>query len=300
VPVSSKKYFGDLLMNYVKPDIISLKNSVEFNEKWLQARIEEDPSILGLGELDFRDSEKMLVGGGRLDTILYDPEYKKRYEVEIQLGKTDESHIVRTIEYWDLERKKNPQYEHCAVIIAEDITSRFLNVISLFNGFIPLVAIQVKAVKIGESISLIFTKVLDENKFDLFDEDSATEPTDKEYWEKKATKASVKLVEKLMGSLGEITSEYSLKFNKHYIGLAKNNIANNFISFVPRKSAVLFHIKLEKTDEVNEIIEKSDLDTLAYDKQWNLYRLRIKENDLDNNLEVLQDLANRAKNAYRS
>lgn len=287
-------------MEYVKSEIISLKNSGQYNEKWLQARIEEDPSILGLGELDFRDSEKMLVGGGRLDTILYDPEYKKRYEVEIQLGKTDESHIIRTIEYWDIERKKNPQYEHCAVIVAEDITSRFLNVISLFNGFIPLIAIQVKAVKIGDSISLFFTKVLDENKFDLLDEDSASEPTDKGYWEKKATKESLKLMERVMSSLGETTSEYSLKYNKHYIGLAKNNVANNFISFVPRKSAVLLHVKLEKTDEVDQLIEASDLDSLAYDKQWNQYRFRIKESDLKNNLEVLRDLAARAKDAYMS
>ena len=268
--------------------------------KWLQARIEEDPTILGLGELDFRDSEKILVGGGRLDTILYDPEYKKRYEVEIQLGKTDEAHIIRTIEYWDIERKKNPQYEHCAVIVAEDITSRFLNVISLFNGCIPLIAIQVKAVKIGNNISLFFTKVLDEIKFDLLEEDSAAEPTDKEYWEKKATKASVKLTEKIMSSLGEATAEYSLKYNKHYIGLAKNNIANNFISFVPRKSVVLFHIKLDKTEEIDGIINSSDLDALAYDKQWNQYRLRLKENDITNNIDLLKDLTIRAKNAYMS
>ena len=113
-------------MEYVKPEIINLKNNQDYNEKWLQARIEEDPSIIGLGELDFRDTEKILVGGGRLDTILYDPEYQKRYEVEIQLGKTDETHIIRTIEYWDLERKRNPQYEHCAVIVAEDITTWLL------------------------------------------------------------------------------------------------------------------------------------------------------------------------------
>ena len=48
-------------MEYVKPEIISLKNSSEYNEKWLQSRIEEDPSILGIGELDFRDSEKILL-----------------------------------------------------------------------------------------------------------------------------------------------------------------------------------------------------------------------------------------------
>ncbi|MFM0562262.1 hypothetical protein [Paraburkholderia sediminicola] len=277
-----------------------MKNSFEYNEKWLQARIEEDPTILGLGDLDFRDTEKILVGGGRLDTILYDPEYKKRYEVEIQLGKTDESHIIRTIEYWDIERKKNPQYEHCAVIVAEDITSRFLNVISLFNGFIPLIAIQVKAVKIGETISLFFTKVLDENKFDLLEEESAAEPTDKEYWEKKATKESLKLTERIMSSLGEITSEYGLKYNKHYIGLAKNNVANNFISFVPRKSAVLLAIKLEQTDEVNEIVAESDVDALPYDKQWNQYRIRIKESDLNSNLDVIKDLVLRAKKAYLS
>ena len=256
-------------MRYVKSDVISLKNSNEYNEKWLQARIEEDPTILGLGDLDFRDTEKMLIGGGRLDTILYDPEYKKRYEVEIQLGKTDESHIIRTIEYWDIERKKNPQYEHCAVIIAEDITSRFLNVISLFNGFIPLIAIQVKAIQVADTISLFFTKVLDENKFDLLDTDNASEPTNKEYWENRATKESVKLTEKIMASLEAVTAEYSLKFNKHYIGLGKNNVANNFISFVPRKSAVILHIKLEKTEEIDEIIEESDIDFLTYDKQWN-------------------------------
>lgn len=287
-------------MEYVKSEIISLKNSTDFNEKWLQARIEDDPTILGIGEVEFRDTEKILVGGGRLDTILYDPEDKKRYEVEIQLGKTDESHIIRTIEYWDLERKKNPQYEHCAVIVAEDITSRFLNVISLFNGFIPLIAIQVKAVKIGNNISLFFTKVLDEAKFELLDEDIIVEPSDRAYWEKRATKNSLKLTEKILDKLPEATSEYKLKYNKHYIGLEKNSIANNFISFIPRKSAVVLSIKLEKSDEFDSLIDNSDLDTLSYDKQWKQYRFRLKENDLDTNFDIIKKLVEQAKDEYRS
>jgi hypothetical protein len=57
---------------------------------------------------------------------------------------------VRTIECWDIERRRYPQYEHVAVIVAEDIAARFLNVFSLFNGFIPLVAIQVNAVEIDD------------------------------------------------------------------------------------------------------------------------------------------------------
>jgi len=69
--------------------------------------------------------------------LLVNPEENLRYEVEIQLGATNESHIIRTIEYWDIERRRYPQYDHTAVIIAEDITSRFLNVITLFNGLSP-------------------------------------------------------------------------------------------------------------------------------------------------------------------
>ena len=285
-------------MEYLPAEVISLKNSSIYNEKWLQAIIETNPSILGLGELEFRYTEKVLIGGGRLDTILYDPEYNKRYEVEIQLGKTDESHIIRTIEYWDIERKRNPQYEHCAVIIAEDITSRFLNVISLFNGFIPLIAIQVKAITVGDKISLFFTKVLDENKFDLLEEDSILEQTDREYWEKKASKSSVALADRIIQKLGDITAGYGLKFNKHYIGLAKNNIANNFITLTPRKTMVLLAIKLEKTEEINEMIAQSDLDILTYDQQWNQYRFRIKEGDLGDNFSVIYELASKAKQEY--
>ena len=66
----------------------------------------------------------------------------------------DESHIIRTIEYWDIERRRYPQYDHIAVIVAEDVTSRFLNVISLFNGSIPLMAIQIKGIEVNGAFTL--------------------------------------------------------------------------------------------------------------------------------------------------
>lgn len=282
-------------MKYIKPEIINLKTNSEYNEKWLQARIEEDPSIIGLGDLEFRYSEKMMVGGGRLDTILYDPESNRRYEVEIQLGKTDESHIIRTLEYWDIERKRNPQYEHCAVIIAEDITSRFLNVISLFNGFIPFIAIQVKAIKVGENISLFFTKVLDEVRLDLLEEDNQSEPTDRNYWEKKVGKPQMKFIDTIYTNLSDVIGEFNLKYNKHYIGIEQNNIATNFIYFHPNKKAVILNIRLDKTDELDEKFENSDLDMLSYDKQWRVYRIRVKETDFLTNLELIKEISILAK-----
>ena len=62
-----------------------------------------NPALLGLGEVDVKDVERSQPHGGRLDLLLYDPLANTRYEVELQLGATDESHIIRTIEYWDTE-----------------------------------------------------------------------------------------------------------------------------------------------------------------------------------------------------
>ena len=149
-------------MKLVRPEKLNLLTHKELNETWVQKVIADDPTILGLGDLILKDKERIHPKAGRLDLLLQDAESKRRYEVEIQLGKVDESHIIRTIEYWDIERKRYPQYDHCAVIIAEDITSRFLNVIGLFNGFIPLIAIQMSAYQFSENeVSLIFTTVLD-------------------------------------------------------------------------------------------------------------------------------------------
>lgn len=143
-------------MQYIKPERIFLKSHSELNEKWVQDRIAEDPSLLGLGDLVLKDKERIHAQAGRLDLLFQNPDSTRRFEVEIQIGKTDESHIIRTLEYWDIERKRYPHYEHTAVIVAEDITSRFLNVIRLFNGFIPLAAIQRQTLKMGDQACPVF------------------------------------------------------------------------------------------------------------------------------------------------
>jgi hypothetical protein len=137
------------VMEFTKSKPVSLKVHPSLDERWLQQRIIEDSTLLGLGDLTVQDVERRQPRAGRLDLLLSDPETGTRYEVEIQLGATDEAHIIRTIEYWDIERSRYPQFDHVAVLVAEDITSRFLNVINLFNKQIPLVAIQMRALDVG-------------------------------------------------------------------------------------------------------------------------------------------------------
>ncbi len=83
---------------------MQLKNHAEFKEAWLRDRIVEDPTILGLGEVQVKDVERNQPGAGRLDLLLKDSETDSRYEVELMLGTVVESHIIRCIEYWDIER----------------------------------------------------------------------------------------------------------------------------------------------------------------------------------------------------
>ena len=100
--------------------------------------------------------------------------------------------------------------------MAEDITSRFLNVISLFNGTIPFIAIQMQALRVGEHITLVFTKVMDELVRGVVDEDETVQasPTDRGYWEEKATKETVGLADKLLEIIKGFDESLELNYNK--------------------------------------------------------------------------------------
>lgn len=280
-------------LKYVKFENVQLKNNAEFNEKWLQDRIVEDPSVLGLGDVILKDKERIQPGGGRLDLLFQDPDSMMRYEVEIQLGRTDESHVIRTIEYWDIERKRYPQYDHTAVIIAEDITSRFLNIISLFNGFIPLIAIQLNALKLEDRVGLIFTRVLDQTSLGLVEEDEAGEVADRSYWEKRATHTSVVIADELYGLIKTFDSAIELKYNKFYIGLAKNGQPNNFAIFRPQKNGLRLEIRLAKSEEIETKLNETGLDLMEYSR-WGRYRIRLTKDDIKKHSAFLQELLKKA------
>jgi len=286
-------------MKYTKAIVISVKNDPTLSEKWIQQRIAEDPTILGLGDLVLKDSERVQPQGGRLDLLLQDAESNNRFEVEIQLGRTDESHIIRTIEYWDVERKRYPQYDHTAVIVAEDVTSRFLNVISLFNGAIPLVAIQMSAIRIGDVVTLTFTKVLDQTALGLVDDDEElSEVTDRAYWEKRANTATLAAVDKLIELLRAIDAELEPKYNKFYIGLAKGGNANNFVVVQPKKNHVVLAIRLPKTDEIEAKLDESGLDLMEYNTKARRYRIRLKPNETASHKPLLEELFRQAHSQW--
>ena len=89
-----------------------------------------------------------------------------------------------------------PWGEHFAVLIAEDITSRFLNVLSLLHKSVPLIAIQMQVLEVGNYFTLVFTTVVDLSARE--DDDGDTQVSaDRAYWEKKS-KAGLEIVDDLV------------------------------------------------------------------------------------------------------
>ena len=265
------------MANLVSLEKISLKNHPEIKEDLIQKFIFEHPESLGLGELTPIQRERIQPAGGRLDILMGTADNDTRYEIEIQLGATDPSHIIRTIEYWDTEKKRYPQYDHCAVIVAEEITGRFMNVINLFNGAIPLIALQVSAYKVGNDVSLAFTRVIDRITLGT-DEEDEYEVTDRKYWENRSTKKIMGVVDKIFTDLENYTSGYELKYNKFYVGLSKDGIAKNFISFKPKKSFLYMFFKTNENQELSQKLEDAELD-VTYEGRWKQYRVKLQGYD---------------------
>jgi hypothetical protein len=226
--------------------------SVGLNEKWLQEQIKADTTILGLGELDIIGKEHKQQSGGRIDFLMHHADTDLFYEVEIMLGTLDESHIIRTIEYWDVERQRRPQSDHRAVIVAENITSRFFNVLRLLNRSVPMIAIQLSAFKLDENkIGLHAVTVLDVVEEIVEDgAPEAEEETDRPYWEKRRDPASLSVVDKVANALKASGVDLRIAYNKHHIAL--RSTGNNFCWFHPRKTPGYCHVEFKLTPDVRD------------------------------------------------
>lgn len=271
------------------------------NERWLQDRIEEDPSILGLGDLQLLRRERAQSSGGRLDFLLYDPELDTRFVVEVMLGAVDESHIIRTLEYWDLERQRYPTQDYRAVIVAEEITSRFYNVIRLLNRAVPLIALQLVAFQIDkDQIAIHAIKVLD--IFQEADpvEDMPSDQVDRRYWEKRTTAASLEALDKVIALVSTEISSARVTYNKNHIALGTGG--RNFCWFHPKKVATHCHVRVRCTEETREaeILPFEETGLYVRPFQRDLITLKLSAKDIVAHHAILLTLLKNCESASRT
>jgi hypothetical protein len=256
------------------------------DEKWLQTKIFDNPECLGLGDLESISRERQQSAGGRLDMLLKDPTDNTMYEVEIQLGDTDESHIIRTIEYWDNEKRKWPKRSHYAVLVAESVTRRFFNVIQLLSHAVPIIAIQVNMIKSDEEKLLHFSKILDTYEEP---EDTGVKTYTEKYWVKYASWV-LKIANIFKEMVSDVLETEPLRYTKFYVAIACDG--RNYFGFHKRtspKSVVCFSITEAYHDEVSKLFDGANI---AFIQRGNEFCATIDDNKaIEKNKDTWRQIA---------
>jgi len=286
-------------LQVAKHEVISLRDHPNFNEAWLHQLIVNDPTILGLGDIDVLDWEHTQETGGKLDLLMSDSENNRRYEVEIMLGATDPSHIVRCIEYWDIERRRYPAYEHIAVLVAEEVTTRFLNVMSLMSGTIPLIAIQLSALKVGDQLVLNFVRVL--NQTALREDDKGNgggKDVDRAYWEKQVGSKMMSICDKVLVMINEKSqSKQELHYKKRHLGLSSGGSIRNFVSFSPKKSFMRVWARVADPDKWLDKLENAGIP--ADTKKTGAIKFSVKPGEFEKHADLIRELIDQAVEDYQ-
>lgn len=287
-------------LEIAKHEKLSLKGHPLFTEAWLEQCIKEKPDLLGLGDVEVLDIQRMQECGGRLDLLLYDPKKEIRYELELMLGPTDPSHIIRCIEYWDVERRRYPFYEHVAVLVAEDVTTRFLNVLSLMSGTIPIIAIKLNALKVGEQVILDFVHVLRQTSLRADDESDTVSPVvDRAYWEQKVGPQILRICDRVLVIINErAKQQQSLVYRKAHIGLTSGASRRNFVFFYPRKGFLHLGAYISDPDPWANRLEEAGLP--VEERSSGKLRVVLRPSDFDAHESLLRELIHQATNEYET
>ena len=267
------------------------------DEHWLRDRIWEDPSILGLGDLQAVTKEKIQSSGGRLDLLLKDPEDDSMYEVELQLGATNESHIIRTIEYWDNEKRRWPNRSHTAVLVAEEINSRFFNVVHLLSLAVPIIGIRASIIQVGDAPGLHFATVLD--TFQEPEEEETGQPVvGEKHWQDKYP-ATLECARWYRDLLAKLYGDVLIRYLGNYMALRVGGIDRVWVR--PRKNEIT-RVSVKYVEEsFEEAVDHLAKDGITFDQKGSTnLRFNVSLQQLKEKEAVHEWIAQRLAPQYRT
>ena len=277
-------------LEYARGSRLWLKDHPDYREAWLRDLIARDPSILGLGTLHVRQVERPVPGSGRLDLLLQNHQRGRRYVVEVMLGRMDESHIIRCIEYWDFEQRRSPRYAHCAVLIAEEVQARFQNVLLLLQRVMPVIALELCAIQMGNKLVVHFAKILD-----LRQPEAEEEPTcGRCQWERRGFSASLGQLDQCLALLREIDPALEPVYHRDHIGVAAHGKTRNFLQFRPMKHSLRMEVRTRNLRVLRETARLEELAQVEADRRWRYLRLLLGDGDVRRLRPALKRLLQRA------
>lgn len=201
----------------IKP--ITLKEA-GINEKYIQEWICEQPTRLGLKDIEIDKRELTQPKGGRLDILAKSKHSERYYEIELMLGECDSDHGFRTLDYWARERLARPESEHIAVLVAENLQGRYKTLLETLTEFIPFIGIELKAYKVEKEVDdqTYFAKCEVVVKRDDSPEIEGNGPVDENSWRDVRGDHYVEFIKNVAALCSEEISKVDLRFSaKKYI-----------------------------------------------------------------------------------
>jgi len=268
------------------------------DEYWLQDIIYENPSKLGLGNLIPVNKEKKQSSGGKLDILLKDPEDNSMYEVEVMLGETDPSHIIRAIEYWDNEKRRFPQRQHFCILIAESFDRRYFNVIQILSLNVPMIAIQADLLEINGDYILNFSKILDIYVEPEYEQEATavTEVTwnDKAQW-------TLQTARKLLEIISEQAKNISLNFTQSYISIMIDGRNSYMFDKRTKPNSILwFNVKDEEKEEAIKKLLDSNNIVFNFNNKYKDFSFTIDKKFIESNKDILLELHSLRYKEYKT
>lgn len=244
-----------MVSRYIGAEKISMKKHPDFNEDWLKTKLMDQPTLFGFGDLVLRDRERVQPKTGRLDLLMEDLQSRIRYIIEVQLGWVDADHIIRTILYWNAEQKRYPNSKNIAVLVAEEIESKFLEFIHLMHLSIPVIVLKASALKVGDVVTLHLEEILDHCGLaeDDYIEESEPQPTQSsEPWRAKCSQPVLEFVEKLPNYIPSTKGPVTISYNKCDARICVNGKILTFFFLRPFIDWTRFSFPM--TEEMDEMI----------------------------------------------
>jgi hypothetical protein len=119
-------------------------------------RLVEDPTILGLGDLDLKCTSSH---SGHAGLLLKNRAESILYVVELQSGPTDDRHVIRVVERWAAVRQRHGRSRSFAVLVAEQIAPRYLNILQVIGIAVPVLLLEMRMSEAAGTTTLRFAPV---------------------------------------------------------------------------------------------------------------------------------------------
>ena len=132
---------------------VSTVSELGKDEVWLQGWLKEQPTRLGLGDLQVTD------GAGDTDARCFVATDAERcFSVDVRLGEMEASHGFQLLDNWARNRVRHPDKTHVAVLVTEKAGDRYRTTLETLSQHLPLVVVEL-AVWRGDTEAIVVPHV---------------------------------------------------------------------------------------------------------------------------------------------